>query len=561
MNWTYIFFNRIKKSAFLYSMLLMFSLALISSCTKDVLTQNSLSSFSEDQVWNDGALIETYTNNIYRIVPNGHQRIYTGFMGVTDEGASRANTNAAIVNAGNITAASLGSRSWSNSANPLDYWAMYYGVIKNCNEVLQKIDAAPIEASFRDRMKGEVTFLRAYSYFRLVALHGGVPLITKPFSITDNFNVPRNTYDECMNFVVAELDAAANLLPLEHDNANKGRATKGAALAIKSRALLYMASPLNNPSNNTAKWQAAADAAKAVIDLNKYSLYSSYKNLFLITGAYNSEVIWARPFNNLIYLEAYVELYYYPNGYDGYGQIFPLHNLVDAYETLNGKLPEDDPTYDSQNPYVNRDPRFYMTILYDGAPFKGRAVETFVPGGKDSYEGAVWNWNATETGYYLRKFVDESITTPGSTNIGNSPFLYCRYAEILLNYAEAKYFLGDEPTCRQYINMVRSRPDVNMPPVTESGATLLTRLQHERQIEFACEEHRWFDVRRWKIAPIVLNIPGKRISIIKNLTTGVKTYTIIDFQPTRAFYDRNYLVPIPQTEIERNSLLEQNPGY
>lgn len=553
------FLNKTTKFAFIYITLLVFSIALISSCTKGLLDKKPLSSISDAQVWKDGALIELYINNIYRIMPFGWENptgtIYHSFMSVSDEGTSQDDAAHAIINAGNISAADLIGN------GPLNYWSRYYKIIKNCNEVLQNIDAAPIEESFRDRLKGEVTFLRAYSYFRLVALHGGVPLITKPFLITDNFNVPRNTYDECMNFVVAELDTAANLLPLEYTDANKGRVTKGAALAIKSRALLYMASPLNNTSNNPAKWQAAADAAKAVIDLNKYSLYSSYKDLFLFAAAYNSEVIWARPTNNRLELESWVERYYYPCGNYGYGQCTPLHNLVGAYETLNGKLPADDPTYDSQNPYVNRDPRFYMSILYDGAPFQGRQIETFLPGGMDSNEGPIYPWTYSRTGYYVRKFCDESISHPNATDNGNSPFIYCRYAEILLNYAEAKYFLGDEVTCRQYINMIRSRSGVNMPPVTESGTALLTRLQHEDQIEFAFEEHRYFDVRRWKIAPIVLNIPGKRMSIIKNLTTGVKTYTIVDFQPTRAFYDRNYLVPIPQHEIEKNPLLKQNPGY
>lgn len=205
-------------------------------------------------------------------------------------------------------------------------------------------------------------------------------------------------------------------------------------------------------------------------------------------------------------------------------------------------------------------PRFYATILYDGALFQGRGVETFLPGGKDSNEGPVSANNAITTGYYYRKFINESIVDPSENNQGNSPWIFIRYAEILLNYAESKYFLGDEATCRDYINMIRSRPGVNMPPVTESGAALLTRLQHERQIELVFEEHRYFDVRRWKIAPIVCNIPGKKMIIIKNLTTGVKTYTVNAFNP-RAFYDKNYLVPIPQSEIDKNPLLIQNPGY
>jgi hypothetical protein len=324
-----------------------------------------------------------------------------------------------------------------------------------------------------------------------------------------------------------------------------------------------MASPLNNPSNDQTKWQAAADAAKVVIDLNKYSLYSNYKDLFLKANSYNSEVIWSRPFNTpLDYETTYVELCCYPNSYDGYGQIGPLVNLIDDYEMLSGKLPKDDPTYDPQNPWINRDPRFYASILYDGVIFQGKPVETFLPKGKDSPEGTRSPHNASPTGIYVRKFINESITGVRSmqTNNGNSPWIFIRYAEILLNYAEAKYFLGDEATCREYINKIRSRTGVNMPLVTESGTALLARLQNERRIELVFEEHRYFDVRRWKIASIVCNVPGKRMQIIKDVSTGKKTYTVVEFNP-RAFYDRNYLVPIPQTEIERNSLLEQNPGY
>ena len=366
-----------------------------------------------------------------------------------------------------------------------------------------------------------------------------------------------------MNFVISELSDAADLLPLEYSDTELGKITKGAALSAKSRALLYMASPLNNPSNDPTKWQAAADAAKAVIDLNKYSLFPSYKDQFLQANSYNSESIWSRPFNFSVDLELNqggLELSLYPNGYNGFGQAHPLQNLVDVFEMTSGLLPANDPSYNPQNPFVNRDPRFYATILYDGAPFQGRGVETFLPGGRDSNEGPVSANNATTTGYYYRKFINESIVDPSENNQGNSPWIFIRYAEILLNYAEAKLMLGDEPTCRQYINMVRSRPGVNMPPVTETGAALLTRLQHERQIELVFEEHRYFDVRRWKIAPVTDNVPGTKMVINKNLTTGVKTYTVTNFL-VRAFADKNYLVPIPQSEINKNPNLVQNPGY
>src|SRR5699024_2618510 len=317
----------------------------------------------------------------------------------------------------------------------------------------------------------------------------------------------RDSYDDVMNFVITELDKAIDELPLgEYDAVNKGRITQGAAMAVKSRALLYAASPLNNPGNDMRKWQMAADAAKGIIDLGQYSLFDNYKSMFLEENIYNAEMIWQRPYNQLENAErVYIELSSYPNGYNGFGQIHPLQNLVDDYETVNGLLPENDPAYDPQNPYEDRDPRFYATILYDGAPFKDRKVETFLPGGLDSNEGPVSAWNATETGYYVRKFVNEEITNPSSSNISQTPWPFFRYAEVLLNYAEAMYELGDEDTAREYLNMVRSRPSVDMPDVTESGEALFDRIVNERRIELALEEHRWFDVRRWKIAPSVLN--------------------------------------------------------
>src|SRR5699024_9886663 len=160
-----------------------------------------------------------------------------------------------------------------------------------------------------------------------------------------------------------------------------------------------------------------------------------------------------------------------------------------------------------------------------------------------------------------RKFIDESIVDPNSTtNQGNSPWIFFRYAEILLNYAEAEFQLGNEEICRKYINIVRDRPSVEMPEITESGDALLRRLQHERQIELVFEEHRYFDVRRWKIAPETENVPGRKIVIHKDPNTDKKTYTVEAFLP-RHFHERNYLVPIPQSEIEKDPALKQNPGY
>jgi hypothetical protein len=558
------FFNRITKTVVLYCIPLIFSMVLVSSCGKNVLDQVPTGNFSDEAVWKDANLIDAFVNSTYRAIPTG-VTFYSQHVGGAGDEIHDGSESTDFIVAGNMTPSELGVLDFWRFPYPGNYTVSgsFWDVIAKCNLFFSKIDAAPIDTTLKNRMIGEMQFFKAFAYFKLVGFYGGVPLITKPFALTDNFNLPRNTYDECMNFVISELDSAAALLPLTYPDAELGMITKGAALAAKSRALLYMASPLNNPSNSVVKWQAAADAAKAVIDLNLYALYPDYKSLFLRANSYNSEVIWSRPYNYSVSPEqTFLELDQMPNGYGGWGNdCSPYQNLVDEFEMVSGKLPKDDPSYDPQNPYVNRDPRFYAMILYDGAPFQGRPVETF-HGGLDSREGPIGSWNGTKTGYYLRKFIDESIINPtAGLNQGNSPWIFFRYAELLLNYAEAEYNLGDEATCKQYINMVRSRPGVNMPLVTESGAALLTRLQHERQIELCFEEHRWFDVRRWKTAPVELNKLPLRMDIVKD-PSGIKTYTVNPMgEFIFSFTNKDYLAPIPQSEIDKNPLLVQNPGY
>lgn len=532
----------------------------LSSCSKDVLETKPLGSFSSASVWSDVNLIKAYLNNTYRILPHGFQFNSRRLFCLTDESMARANQPYREIMEGNLTPSSVGG-------GPLDYWVGtsadpgYYKCITQCNEALTNVDTSKFNADEINPVLAEAKVLRAFAYFKMISLFGGVPLITKPFSLTDDYDLPRNSYQECFDFIIKELDEAINVLPDSYGNVDKGRITKGAAMSIKSRALLYAASPLNNPSNDKAKWTQAAEAAKNVIDLGVYSLYPDYKKLFQEANQYNSEQIWIRPFNHVTDNEnVYIELRFYPNGYNGYCQIMVLQNLVDHYETLNGKLPNDDPAFDPQNPYINRDPRFYATILFDGADFQGRQVENFHPGGKDTNEGVLSPWNASITGYSCRKYIDESIVNPSGSYCSDAPWAHFRYAEILLNYSEACFYLGQEDTCREYINKVRSRPGVNMPPVTESGAALLKRLQNERFIEFAFEDHRWFDPRRWKTAPEVFNEQAYGMNIEKDLTSGKKTYNRFKVE-NRGFSDKDYLVPIPRTEIERDAKLEQNPGY
>ncbi|WP_192579134.1 RagB/SusD family nutrient uptake outer membrane protein [Dyadobacter aurulentus] len=525
-------------------------LVVLSSCN-DFLEKEPLNAVSELVVWNDVPLVEAFVNETYATMRTGWPN-HSSLSVTSDESFARERDGAHLIQRGQITPSNLGHLNWT--------WAHYYTIITKSNIFFDKLQGADLDALKAidekrvNRMIGEMKFLRAFSYFRLSAFFGGVPLIENVFGLDDEFGVEKSSYEEITAYVVKELDEAAALLPLAHDAANKGRITKGACLAIKSRALLYAASPLHNTTNDKGKWQQAADAARAVIDLKLYALYPEYGKVF--TVPFNSEVIWEKVMNNDVLRQETIERYFFPNGSGGHAVTVPTHQQAETYETKNGLLPKDDPTYKLEKFWENRDPRFYETILYDGAPWKGRQIEVFLPKGMDSNQGNE-GWNASYTGYYTKKFVNESVNGPGSTNSSSPNWPYARYAEILLNYAEALYNLGDEAGAREYINQVRARQNVNMPAVKDTGAKLLARIQNERRVELYLEEHRFFDIRRWK-----LTFPASTSLLKMNveLAGGKKTYS---FSPVIQFAlpENTYLLPIPQDEINKSAVLKQNPGY
>ena len=461
---------------------LLFTGILFSSCD-DFLEREPLDSVSDAVVWTDISLVDAYVSTTYSTLRAGwywNSRLDI----MSDDGFGTEKPSAHLVQRGELTPSNLGYLNYP--------WQEYYTTITYCNRFLDNLTEEKLE-NFRikdenkiNRLIGEIRFLRAYSYFRLLAFYGGVPLITKTFTLGEDFMVERNSYDEILNFVVNELDEVADILPISYDAKDRGRITKGAALAIKSRALLYAASPLFNPQNDLSKWQLAADAAYEVISMGVYSLYPDYKKMFTEAGNYNSEVIWEFPTQQgLKYNGEYrIERKMFPNGSQGWGHPSPTQNLIDCYETLNGLLPKDDPSFDSKNPFINRDPRFYYSILYDGAPWQGREIEVFLPGGKDSPQGNE-GWNASWTGYYIRKYVDESIMVPSNQNTSNPNWPFTRLGEIYLNYAECQFNLGNESIAREYLNKIRQRPSVNMPiiPNSVTGIELEKRIKNERRIE------------------------------------------------------------------------------
>ncbi len=511
-------------------------------------------------IWTNEALVESYVHGMYNSLQHGFCEALWGSL--TDELHDVHNNGGAwIIQRGELTSDNISTLSTTTTTPSFNKWGYAYARIRDINEFFQQIESSDFEDKIKNRLKGEMKFIRAYLYSELLWRYGDVPLITQVFALDDDYTtVKKESYDKVVDFIVNELDEAAVLL--SQSEIKKGRATPDATVALKSRVLLYAASPLNNPSNDLTKWEKAAEAAEALID--KYTLYHDYKNLFLED---NNEIIFGRYFtksinHNINGLSGANSLY-------GGGHNHPAENIVMDYEMINGELPysldasnniiaNPGSGYDPKNPYLNRDPRFYASILYDGCIFQDHEIETF-DGGIDSPLSSVLPWNATMTGYYLYKFIDPSKSVNLRTDdLSTNPWIFFRYGEILLNYAEAKFELGDEDAARKSINLIRAR--VNMPPVNSSGVDLRNKIRHERRIELAFEGHRFFDVRRWKILEEVSTkqILGMQIRKAQN---GDKSYDIKVVAPV-AYYEQHLKLPIPRTEIDKSGgALIQNTGY
>ncbi|MDE5712273.1 MAG: RagB/SusD family nutrient uptake outer membrane protein [Muribaculaceae bacterium] len=537
---------------------LLLTAGMLTSC--DVLDLEPLDSYSDQVIFSDATLTEAYVTKFYTYPKNGFNEMSHRYF--CDEAMSNFdNQYAWQIEQTGYTPDMMGF---------FNMWKEYYTDIKNINIFFNNIENVDkIPEPSRSTLIGEATFFRAFFYMDLISHFGGVPLITRTFELDDpEMMVERNSYEECADFVVTEFEKAAQLLPEAQTGTNFGRLTKGAALAYKARMLLYMASPLNNPSNDRSKWEAAAKACEEVFALNRYSLDPSYQGLFY--NHQSPEIIFQRLFDTEH--GHWFNWYNQPNGYLGWSYTCITQEMVDSYEMEDGSMPDVTPYTDSSNPsdiypWANRDPRFYATVVCDGQNLVNRPAEYLVnedgkTGGLDSEYSGTENWNYSKSHYSIRKFAAEDITVPRAVRASN-PWIYCRLAEVYLNYAEAKYYLGEESVAREYVNKVRERARGGkagiLPDVTESGDALLKKIQHERKVELAFEEHRWYDVRRWKIGKETQTGQFHGMTIIRK-ADGSKVYTLKDLQK-RTFEDHHNLVPLPATEINKNSKLTQNPGY
>lgn len=591
------------KKSIKYTIVLFF-VGWLSSCNNLIeLDLEPRDQYSDQAVWTDLSLMESYVNNIYYRLPHGHDGKISMAM-LTDEAMRVADRGAS-----NVTRSLISPSNYevfnSQRLQQKMTWEWNYISIRACNVFLEQVEKNTYDNELlKDRLVGEIHFLRGYLYHILVNMYGGVPIITEAYGLDDDHLVPRNTYEESVDFIAEELDIAATFLPLYQDSDNIGRATKGAALALKSRVLLYAASDLyhdnswaggySNPEligytngDRQQYWAAAKKAAKEVIDLNVYELHNgnpspgddlvqNYLEVFL--SQETSEDIFFRSFiaESQECSECYSpNLHNNPGGYHGHGSNNPIGNLVDDFEMSNGnKFDWNNPVH-AKNPYENRDPRFYANILYDGAYWRPRPsdVVSLDPvgiistgfyeqpdgtwlGGLDTRQSPVEGWNNSGTGYYIRKNIDPSVD--GQFEVQEIPWRFIRYAEVLLNYAEASVELGEDAEALEYVNMIRNR--AGLPNINTTGPELLESIRHERRIELMFEDQRYFDIRRWMIAPQVMSTNATGVNIQYHLGVDIPTYDVIEVQE-REWNDHSYFMPIRMDEMNRNKNLIQNPLY
>ncbi|PWK22577.1 RagB/SusD family nutrient uptake outer membrane protein [Maribacter polysiphoniae] len=554
----------------------------IVGCNNDILDTESSDSFTEDAIYGDvnqAALVVVTAYNTTDSWAINRSQWWTQRIGI--EGASWE----AKFNFKDLDNPYKMRGGWSPSNAGLAFnnrWETSWDYVKLINEFLEKIEGSeameenPEEVA---QLKAEMQFLRAFTYFNLIKYYGGVPIMETTFGLDDDFSLSRDSFEDCVEFIVNDLDEAAAVLPIEASEF--GRATKLAALAVKSRTLLYAASPLHDPNtvpngllydySKTTKWQDAADAAKAVIDLvGARDLISvanatEYQNLFLHP---NQDILFARSYGSL-YAEMANDINTLPdqaqspNGYGGWGLSSPTLNFALEFNMADGTSTSVG-SYDANQPNENREMRYYADLNFQGAMFRDRQVDYALadnpsdetPDGLDSPNGLGNQLHSSKTGYNIRKFQDESLSTLTSFS-ADRPYIMYRLAEVYLNYAEAMYELGDETTAREYLNKVSMR--ALQPEITAAGNELLEAIKRERRVELCFEGHNFFDERRWMNQDHIggYDIKGLKWTKAVDGTLNHEEYTVV----TRPWFDYRYYLPIPQTEIDKDASLEQNYGY
>lgn len=614
------------KNILIYAALAAFTLG---SCNDEFLDTRPLGQVSEVAVWSDAGLADAFVTEIYAGL---------GFGGFEEQMLASLTDDAIFTHPGrNINTV---TEARSNPENPgwisgTRAWAPMYNRLRSANLAIEKLSNASFPNTGRvvDRLLGEATFMRAYFSHQLLRNYGAFPIADRSFILgEESYENPRNTFEECVNFIVKDLDKAAELL--DGQNLIRGRASKIAALALKARVLLYAASDLHdiptassnspviaayqNPEligyvsgNRAERWQKAQAAASAVLalapgnelnrtePLDKNMATTVYMNNALSRSGGEREMIFGRYF-----LSAKPEgggrqgLFNGPNGYNNWAGNTPIQLMIDDYQMMDGtSFDWNNPSHASE-PYENREARFYSTFLFEGAQWKPRSpanqardplgrIQTgsyeitnsanakVIHRGLDTRQSPIEDWNGSYTGYYVRKFVEPAPNFVDQNTWQEIPWAAIRVTEVVLNYVEASIALGQEAEAKEWLNKIRFR--AGLPAITASGEALKEAYIRERRVEMAFEEHRYYDVRRWMIAPETLGRQANAIQVRGTLKSGVSlslyrydtsvydyTYSVFNIDPgkeNRKWLDKQYWMPIHFNEMNRNAKLIQNPGY
>ena len=532
----------------------------------------SSSQYSRDDMYKTYSNIQKMLTNIYTYMPNKDiADVSSALRSCGSDDAEYADPDASVQRFTN--------GNWSPIQTVDDKWSLYYG-IRSANEFLESIQTVDLSMYQYDTKyqrwlehlayyPAQARVLRAYYFFELARRYGDIAMPLTMLTAEEANSITKTPFDEVIEFIVKECDESAAELPATYVGLlddEIGRVTNGFALAVKAKALLYAASPLHNPSGDKSKWERAAKAAKEIIDLNQYSLDPAEKaNNYL-----SAEVIMAIARSESQSFEKYNFPVRFTEGErTSIAGSYPSQSLVDAFQTIHGYditlgangWSTTDPEFDITKPYENRDPRFARAILANGMAFKGSTIETFV-GGKDY--SATRSDLGTVTGYYLRRYIQETTSfTPENTVTNKHQWIVYRYAEALLTFAEAANEALGSPTdaslglsALDALNQIRD--NAGMPHVNATTQEAFrTAVRREWRVEFAFEDHRFWDIRRWNIAASVMGqLDG--VEIVKNGATFTYSRKMVE---SRTWSDKMNLYPIPQAETFNNPNLTQNNGW
>lgn len=604
---------------------------LLISCD-DFLDKKPITEITSDDVWRESNLAEAYMYDVYFTFQDA---------GFTEELQASACDEALFThgrefretNAGAITDVNLG---WFAKTQSGHQWERLYKNIRSCNDFITNIDRAEFVDSYKTQLKGEAYFLRAYFLHRLTRVHGGVPIQLRVTQLTDDpqsFLIPRSSYTDCIDQVMSDLEESEKLLKdRTFANTQKGRATLAAVKALKVRVLTDAASDIHDEATATAKvpifasyknkellfytkgtrqerWNAVKAAAKDLMNNPMGHAIPTFggKGLTVTEKAKKIWEFYLTESPDHIFSRYFIDtkdesgtkmpLFNGPSGYHAYGGNTPIQDFVDAFSMADGsKFDWNNPAHKAA-PYKNREPRFYANVMYDGMQWIQRPsdyqkndpdgmiqtgyyqldpqdAKDKYSAGMDTRAGGGENWNATYTGYYLKKYIDPA--DGDHRNKIKSVFPFIRLSEVYMCYIEACIELNELDEAKKYLNEIRD--NVDLPAVTTTNQAELREIyQNQKRIDFCFEEQRYWDLRRWMIAP---NSPGLNsltgIEVLATLKPGVAaqsrytydetrwnyTYNVIPLtQENRRWVDKSYYLPIHRDEMNRNKNLIQNPGY